>query len=244
MDKKDSFLLARLEDACERNYAPQFFDFYDEAMQMKMEKLLRDSGEPYAFFGGMADAGRKMLCIYPDYFQIETLEWPMMALRFQVDFPVDHRNILGELMGMGITRECLGDINLEDGEVQVIFVERLKDFMAMNFTKVKGRSIKPEFYPVSEIKNYTLKFKRMELVTASDRLDGVINKIWGFSRQDSLTYIKQRRVRVNYEAIEKNDFRVKDGDIIALRGKGKARIVTIGGQTKKGRLRLVVDRYV
>ncbi|MDO4287660.1 MAG: YlmH/Sll1252 family protein [Eubacterium sp.] len=244
VDKKDSFLLARLEDACEKNYAPQFFDFYDEAMQAKMTRQLQRSGEPFAFFGGMAEAGRKMLCIYPEYVEADSLEWPMLALRFQADFPLEHRNILGELMGMGITRECIGDINVDDGEVQVIFVERLRDFMAMNFTRVKGRSIKPEFYPVSEIKGYALKFKRLELVAASDRLDGIINKIWGFSRQDSLTYIRQRRVRVNYEEVEKNDFRVKSGDVIALRGKGKARVVSLGGQTKKGKLRLVVDRYV
>ncbi len=244
MDKKESFLLARLEDACEKNYMPQFFDFYDEAMQMKITRKLQYSGEPYCFFGGMADAGRKMLCIYPDYCEASDLEWPILAMRFQTDASVGHRNILGELMGLGITRECIGDINVEEGEVQIIFTAHLRDFLMMNFTRVKGQVIKPIFCGISEIKNYVPRFKRMTLVAASDRLDGIINKIWGFSRQDSLTYIKQRRVRVNYEEIEKNDYRIKEGDVISLRGKGKARVIELGGQTKKGNLRLIVDRYI
>ncbi|MEG0377804.1 MAG: YlmH/Sll1252 family protein, partial [Eubacterium sp.] len=172
------------------------------------------------------------------------IEWPILAAIFSKDFALDHRNVLGELMHLGITRECIGDIYVGEDEVQIIFVERLRDFMLMNLNKVKGRSVKLTFLKSHEIKEFELKFKRMDLVAASDRLDGVINKIWGFSRQDSITYIKQRRVRVNYEEIIKNDYRIKSGDVIALRGKGKAKIIEFGGQTKKGNLRLVVDKYI
>ena len=59
MDKKDEFLLARVEEACQNNYAPQFFDFQDEAMQMKMENILKHSGEPYLFWGEWKMRGEK-----------------------------------------------------------------------------------------------------------------------------------------------------------------------------------------
>ncbi|MEG0378046.1 MAG: YlmH/Sll1252 family protein [Eubacterium sp.] len=244
MDKKDTFLLARVEDACLKNYEPQFFDFYDEAMQVKMEHLLKKSGVPYLFWGGVPEAGRRMLCIYPEFIDPDTLKWPMLAVSFPKEFPLDHRNVLGELMHMGITRECIGDINVSDDRVQVIFIERLRDFMMINFVKVKGRTIKPKILEPDAFECFDVKFKEMDLVVASDRLDGIINKIWGFSRQDSITYIKQRRVRVNYEEVNKNDYRVKAGDIIALRGKGKAVVVSIGGLTKKGNLRLEVNKYI
>ena len=185
-----------------------------------------------------------MLCVYPDYLDADALEWPMLAVLFPKEFPMDHRNVLGELMHLGITRECVGDINVGDDAVQVIFAQRLRDFIALNFTKIKGRSIKPQILEASQIRAFELKFKRLELVAASDRLDGIINKIWGFSRQDSLTYIRQRRVRVNYEEVTKNDYRVKTGDIISLRGKGKAVVTQLGGATKKGNLRLIVDKYI
>lgn len=244
MDKKDEYMLARIEDACKKNYEPQFFDFFDEAAQIKIENLVKRAGEPYLFWGGTQNAARKMLCIYPDYVEESEIEWPIVASVFLKDFSLDHRNVLGELMHLGITRECIGDIYVGEDEVQIIFVERLQDFILMNLNKVKGRSVKLAFLKNDEIKEFEPKFKRMDLVAASDRLDGIINKIWGFSRQDSITYIKQRRVRVNYEEIIKNDYRIKSGDVIALRGKGKANIVEIGGQTKKGNLRLIVDKYI
>ncbi|MGL4548138.1 hypothetical protein [Eubacterium aggregans] len=51
-DKKEEIFLARVSDACERNYEPRFFDFCDEAMQSKIERLLKGKWEPYAFFLG------------------------------------------------------------------------------------------------------------------------------------------------------------------------------------------------
>ncbi len=297
-DKKDEIIMARVADQCQHNYEPHYFDFMDEALQMKVEPILRKSGEPYAFWGGMEEAGRKMLCIYPDYRE-EDLQWPMMAATctadfdldhrnilgelmalkvvegddnvrihdgradfcpFDVlpvidghqsflatctaDFDLDHRNILGELMAMGITRECLGDINLEEGQVQIIFIKRMLPFFELNFNKLKGRPVKVTYRDAHHIIPFTPHFKTLELVIASDRVDGLIGKIWGFSRQDALTYIKQKRLRVNYEEVVKNDARVKAGDILSLRGKGKARVVDLGGQTKKGKIRAVVEKYV
>ena len=71
-------------------------------------------------------------------------------------------------MHLGITRECVGDINMNDEEVQVVFAERLRDFITLNFTKVKGRTIKPEILEPDLIKTFELRFKRLELVAASD----------------------------------------------------------------------------
>lgn len=243
-DKKEEIFLARVADACERNYEPRFFDFCDEAMQSKIERLLKGKGEPYAFWGGMEGAARQMLCIYPEYCNGEDLKWPLMAAAFQKNFSMDHRNVLGELMAMGITRECLGDIHVGENEVQIIFAARMKPFFEQNLNKMKGRSITVEYRGPEEIRSYTLQFKSLDLVVSSLRVDGIIGKIWGFSRQDALTYIKQRRLRVNYEEITKNDFQIKVGDILALRGKGKARIAEIGGMTKKGNTRLVIEKYI
>ena len=51
MDKKDEFLLARVEEACQNNYAPQFFDFQDEAMQLKMENIFKIFWRALSFLG-------------------------------------------------------------------------------------------------------------------------------------------------------------------------------------------------
>lgn len=243
-DKKDFYLLSRITDACHRNFEPQFFDFYDEVLQKKIVDTIKNSGVPYLFFGGYADAERKMLCIYPEYVLETELDWPIFAIEFDKTIPLDHRNVLGELMHLGITRESIGDINVGDKMVQVVVHQRLHDYLWINFNQVKGHAINVRLKEYAQINGFQKEFKRLSVIVASNRLDGVINKIWGFSRQNSLVFIKQGKVRVNYTEIEKNDFRLQPGDVISLRGKGKARIVSMNERTQKGNIRLEVDQYI
>ena len=242
-DKKDLYLLSRITDACLRNFEPQFFDFYDEVLQKKIVDTIDNNGVPYLFFGGYPDAERKMLCIYPEYILETELDWPIFAIEFDKTFPFDHRNVLGELMHLGITRESIGDINVGDKTVQILAHQRLHDYLWINFNQIKGREINVRLKEYTQISAFQKVFRRLSVVVASNRLDGIINKIWGFSRQNSLVYIKQGKVRVNYTEIEKNDFRLQTGDIISLRGKGKVRIVSMNERTKKGNIRLEIDQY-
>ncbi|KAF5076703.1 YlmH/Sll1252 family protein [Acetobacterium wieringae] len=243
-EKKDTFLLSRITDACCKNFKPRFFDFYDEVFQQKIADTIKHSGVPYLFFGGHPDAERKMLCIYPDYLSSEDLEWPIFAIEFEKVMPIDHRNVLGELMHLGITRESIGDIDVGDEKVQIIMHQRLQEFMWINFNQIKGREIRTTIKTSQQIESFEKNYKRLSVVVASNRIDGIINKIWGFSRQNSLVLIKQGKLRVNYVEIYKNDFRLKSGDILSLRGKGKAKIISMDERTKKGNIRLEVDRYI
>ena len=43
---------------------------------------------------------------------------------------------------------------------------------------------------------------------------------------------------------EKPDKPVAEGARISVRGLGKIRLTSIGGQTKKGRTTIIIDRYV
>ncbi|PKM52877.1 MAG: hypothetical protein CVV00_15170, partial [Firmicutes bacterium HGW-Firmicutes-5] len=217
---------------------------YDEVFQKKIADTIKHSGVPYLFFGGHPDAERKMLCVYPDYVSAEDLEWPIIAIEFEKTIPIDHRNVLGELMHLGITRESIGDIDVSEDKVQIIVHQRLQDFLWINLNQIKGREIKTKIKDYQQIQSFEKNFKRLSVVVASNRLDGIINKIWGFSRQNSLVLIKQGKVRVNYTEINKNDFRLKSGDVISLRGKGKAKIISMDERTKKGNIRLEVDRYI
>lgn len=244
MDKKQEIMLSRIADACENNFDQRFFGFFDEAMQLQALKILRSYRVPYVFWGGFRDAGRKMLCVYPEYLSEDEIEWPMSAVRFPIDFSLTHRNVLGEIMAYGITRECVGDINVTSEEVQIIFQSKMQPYFEQNLHKIKNHSVKPVYYDHDGIKAYDLELKRISIVAASVRTDCVIGKIWGLSRNDAVTCIHQKRLRVNYEEVTKPDHRLKSGDIIALRGKGKAQIVATEGLTKKGNLRIEVDKYV
>lgn len=243
-EKKELFLLARIEEACEHLYAPVIFDFCDEAMQKKIGNHLAHCQAGYQFDGGFPDAARKMLGLYPLDWDPAYIQWPMMAVRFKRTFAFDHRNVLGELMGLGITRDCLGDICLDDKEAQIVFKTPIAPFLKQNFKEIKGRKIQPVYYEKEKIKPFVLKFKDLNLTVNSPRIDAIIGKIWGLSRQDAVTAVSQGRVRINYEEETRKDAHLSAGDIISFRGKGKAVIDAFEGESKKGKQRLRIKKYI
>jgi len=245
MNKKNQFITAQIENACEKNYEPHFFEFFDLGQQNALKPVLNRQDEPFLFYGGVENTERKMLCIYPEYVDQNDLEWPIEALFFKNDFEdVDHRNILGTLMQLGIERKVIGDIFVTDDCIEIIYQKHLRSFLLLNFTKINRHRITPEVLSLNEIRYYPPKVKTLHIVAASERADGIINKIFGFSRSESITCITQHRLRVNDEVVSKKDFRLHEGDILSLRGKGKARIKEMGGLTKKGHLKLTVDKYI
>ena len=49
---------------------------------------------------------------------------------------------------------------------------------------------------------------------------------------------------LNYINEENNSKIVKQGDIIVIRGKGKFNVLKIDGQTKKGKIIVMVEHYI
>ncbi|WKY42998.1 YlmH/Sll1252 family protein [Eubacteriaceae bacterium ES2] len=242
-DKKENYRLSRVEEACENNTYPVYFDFFDERLQMKIEDIIKHYSVQYLFFGGNENAQRQMLCIYPDYIEESALEWPICSLVFEVKGNIDHRNVLGTLMSLGISRDLLGDIDVSEKWSQIIVNERIADFITANLRQINHTKVDLKVKKIEEILVFERHFEQKEIVVASSRLDGMIGKIFGHSRQASLEMIRQKKVRLNYQEVTKKDCRISGGDIISLRGKGKARIVSMDEKTKKGNIKMIVEIY-
>ena len=76
------------------------------------------------------------------------------------------------------------------------------------------------------------------------RLDNIVSELVKTSRAKSEEIIKEQRVFVNYEVVEKVSKNINIGDKITIRGKGKFEIKRQIGNTKKERTILVVEKYV
>lgn len=79
---------------------------------------------------------------------------------------------------------------------------------------------------------------------ASLRLDAVASLGFGISRTKAVDSIKAGRVELNGRLILSPGRAVKAGDIILWRGKGRISIETVLGETKRGRVNLLVRRYI
>ena len=88
------------------------------------------------------------------------------------------------------------------------------------------------------------KYSILEGVVASDRLDNVIAFITKSSRSQSVLLIQSQKVFVNERIVSSNAYDCKSGDVISIRGFGKFIYEGSSGETRKGRTKIIVKKYI
>ena len=86
--------------------------------------------------------------------------------------------------------------------------------------------------------------KDIRATVASLRLDILAAAGFGLSRTKMAEEIEAQRVKVNWKENDSPAAHLKQGDIVSMRGRGRMEVVTVGGQTKKGRTVVELKRYI
>lgn len=204
--------------------------------------------EGLVFFGGYPDAERRMLCYLPDYLDETALEEnpPLVCLRatfYQADSPC-HRDFLGGLMGMGITRETVGDILVDKGSCDLFVTEEMAPYLLQNFTEVGRTKLKLSQIPLCEVSVPQAQVQEIRDTVSSLRLDSLISSGFRISRSSAVQYITAGKAAIDGLPCEKPDKAVVEGAKISVRGLGKIKIHSVNGLTKKGRISVVIHHYV
>ena len=193
------------------------------------------------FWGGYADAERVMALFLPDYMTeqdaIAPETCPMALLRAQKS-PTDtltHRDYLGALMGLGIERAVVGDILLHPDGADLFVTLDMADFIEMNFLRAGRKRITLTRLPLTDFRAPEAHEEAGEGSVASLRLDSVAALIFRLSRAQMQERIEKGTVFLNQMQCLKADADVAPGDRITVRGLGRARIVALGGVSRKGR---------
>ncbi len=190
-------------------------------------------------FGGFDGAERQMVAFVPDY---EEPSFPICAVKISSPMinSLSHRDFLGSILGLGIKREKCGDIIISEKEAFVILSEEISSYVLNSLEKVGRVGVKCEIVSLSEIKIPEKSFKPITGTVSSLRLDAVVSLFWGKGRSKASEIIAGGLVFINGIQVMKNDFHLKDGDIISLRGKGKATL-SVGGTSKKDRIFITLN---
>ena len=210
--------------------------------------LFGDLDGLYAF-GGFEGAERQMLIYLPEYLDESALyggDGPLICLRasfYQGDSP-NHRDFLGALMAAGIAREALGDICVGKDSCDFFVTAEIAPYILQNFTSAGRAKVSLTRIPLSEVQVPEPEVKEIKDTLASLRLDSVISSGFRIGRSLAAQYISAGKAAINGLPCEKPDKAVSEGDKISLRGMGKIKLRSVGGQTKKGRISVVIDRYV
>ncbi len=252
----DRLLLARVLDKAELAFdrgVPSCTQFLSPGEQAAVTDLLNACGHPrHLFFGGFEDAERRVCAFLPDWQEEEDfLEGEDMAVcAVETQFPgggsLTHRDILGSLMGLGITREKLGDILLpEPGTCQVVVLKEAVSILTSQWEgagRYKCREVRQ--IPLSSLAPKPPQIKTIRDTVASPRLDAVLSSAFSLSRSKAAAYIAGGKVAVNHRECLKSDKTVEEGDVLTCRGLGKCVVKEVPGQSRKGRTMLVLERYI
>lgn len=200
-------------------------------------------------FGGFEGAERQMLVYLPDYLDKDTLyeeDSPLVCLRatfFDADTP-SHRDFLGALMGAGIARETIGDICVGKGQCDFFVTAEIAPYILQNFTGAGRTKVHLEQIPLSEVSAPEPETKEIRDTVASVRLDSIISSGFRIGRSAAAQYVSAGKAAIDGLPCEKPDKAVEEGAKISVRGLGKIKLRSINGQTKKGRISIIIDRYV
>ncbi len=247
MGQKD-FLSSQIQDAAERSHdgnAVIYLDFYEPTIQMLVEReIVRYPKSECLFFGGHEYCERKMLAISSKGNEPELDDFPITCL--QIERPTDqikHQDVLGALMGLGIERAKIGDINIMNDMIQIFTVSNLGEYISDNLIQISKYDVKTKIVTKSDVIAVEPIFNELNIIVPSLRVDALIHSIYKLSRNEAAALIKAEKVKVNHQSISKPSAKVKTGDLISVRTKGRFIVGDVTGSTKKGNSKLIVKKF-
>jgi len=232
----------------EKYFEHRFTPFLDPSQVIKVEKIIRQYGTVgYYATGGIKDSERKIIVLYPQNMNQEDIELPITALCIEIGSKfekIGHRDLLGSIMNLGIKREKIGDIIINDNKGYLIVYSDISYYIKLNLQRIKHSPVKVNYIDFSLIPPKEEKYREIVATVASLRLDSVIGAGFGESRSSISREIIAGNVKVNWEEVKDLSFAIKQGDVISLKGKGRIILSSVGNTTKKGRVNISIKRIL
>ena len=156
-----------------------------------------------------------------------------------------HKDYLGSVLSLGIERDAIGDLCVTDTHTAVLFCDRVMErFLTESLTRVANDAVRVARVTLPTDFDGGRKFQQLSDTVASPRADSVVAALANLSRERAQAMFREKLVEINYEIAEKPDQQIEPGCVIVIRGKGKFIIRSLSEQTKKGRVRLLADKYL
>ena len=238
-------LPARIDDLkqiSEKSNSPKFIGFLtaeETAIAVKRFSI----NEKHTVFGGYEGAERVMLGVLPDWCDDPIFPITAITFTYRTCDKLSHRDFLGALMALGVTRETVGDILIEDGRAVVFVTSDISKFVLTQIEKVGNVGVTLSEGYDTPLPQMGKKLECSETV-ASVRLDCVVAAICNMSRTQASEKITDGLVMVNSVCITKPTLSVRAYDKITIRQKGKFEILSCNEMSKKGRIILKYNKYI
>ncbi len=202
----------------------------------------RQSGVQAAFDGGWSDAERVQVCFHPLWAEPAfTAQW--LEIRWAAKFAhVEHRDLLGSLMALGMDRSFFGDLIALEDRAYLLALPEVAARLPMEWSQAGSVPLKVrvlEEAPVFEAP----KGEMMRDTVASLRLDCVLSSGMRCSRGKAADMIRASLVAVDHATEERVDRLITPGQLLSVRGFGRIRLTEAGAPTRKDRIPVILEVF-
>ncbi|MDE6840961.1 MAG: RNA-binding protein, partial [Oscillospiraceae bacterium] len=98
--------------------------------------------------------------------------------------------------------------------------------------------------PLAELSPAPVQMKLIHDTVSTLRLDAVLSSGFSLARVKAADAVTGGRVSLNHRECLKPDRAVAQGDVLTCRGLGKCVLKSVGGQSRKGRIIIEIERYL
>lgn len=247
-EKEEQMLLIRVLDKLERGIEREI-PVATAFLSMREQALLSHLLPRCRFFGGTENTERKVAYYLPEYLTEADFfdeAGPISCLRchFYDAGSVSHRDLLGALMGSGIRRDAVGDLCIREKEADLFVLRELEDYLLHNLTEAGRQHLRLEKIALSEAVKPPQAMKELRATVSTLRFDSVLAAGFHLSRAAASEAIHGGLAAIDSLSCLKPDRMVQEGNVLSLRGKGKMKLLSVDGITRKGRQGITLGIYI
>ncbi len=235
--------IADLQRLSVKSGVPRFSAFLNEREAVVADNSVK--GRP-CFYGGYEGASR-VVCGFIEQTFAEELSpddvFPIAAFTFsfRARDVLSHRDFLGALLSLEIKRELVGDILVSEGYA-VVFVHETAAELVGALDKIGRVGVACERGITKPLPQQQT--QRIDTTVSSLRLDCIVSAAVNTSRERSASLIKSGMVNADFSPCLNVSAEVRENSVISVRGSGRYRLSQIIGETRKGRIRVVIEKYI
>ncbi|UMZ73273.1 RNA-binding protein [Natranaerofaba carboxydovora] len=262
MDDKKAKVLEHYQDPSDKELVNYYFEQIEKVSEnnIKKETNFLDphklqivenisnifSGVDTLAYGGFKDCERKKVLLAPSAWNItkEMVGVNILSIDGNFEFePISHRDVLGAILSLGLKREKIGDIIINNDTINVAVDSQISDYIIQNLNMIKKTTVNIQVVDEQEIDSSEDYVKEIKGTVASLRLDSVASVGFGASRNKMKELIKAQRVKLNWKQALDPKCEINEDDVISLQGKGRIQIASVGKKSRKGRRHILIRRY-
>lgn len=214
--------------------SPNIWSFFEENCQSNNFKIVT--------YGVFEEAERRIIAFNNKYegdYPIEVLE-----IKNKSNFSkLRHKDYLGAILSLGIERNKIGDVVVNEDRAYVPIMEEVSSYILNNLSYIGKSPVEISIlYNLGDLPS--IDFEEISINVKSLRLDSVVAKLVNVSRSKAIELLDSSKVLVNYVKSKDKSQELLKGTRLTIRGNGKYIVGDIIGETRSGKQRIIIKKYI